>query len=51
MNRVEQSDRVELSHRAEKPAPGWACIALGLGYVVLLGLCLVAVRILAANVW
>jgi hypothetical protein len=40
-------DRIEKSRSEEKPAPGWACIALGLGYVVLLGLCLIAVRLLA----
>jgi hypothetical protein len=42
-------DRVEQLHPEKKPAPGWACIALGLGYIVLLGLCLIAVRLLAVK--
>lgn len=40
-------DRIDKLRPDEKPAPGWACLALGVGYVVLLGLCLIAVRLIA----
>jgi hypothetical protein len=30
-----------------KPAPGWACVALCVGFVVVVGLGLVGVRLLA----
>ena len=42
-------DRVEQSLTEKKPAPGWACLAFALGYILLLGLCLIAVRLLAVK--
>jgi len=37
----------EQAHLDEKPASGWACVALGVGFVAFLGVLIVAVRFLA----
>jgi hypothetical protein len=34
-----------LEHQEHKPLPGWACIGLGVGFVALLVLGMVAVRL------
>jgi hypothetical protein len=38
---------VEQHPHEDKPAPGWACIGLGVGFIVVLVLSLVLVRALA----
>jgi hypothetical protein len=37
---------VETSHEEEKPAPGWACVALAVGFVAFLAAGLAAVLII-----
>jgi hypothetical protein len=37
----------EIPQEEPQPAGGWACVALGVGFVVFIGLALVGVRLLA----
>jgi hypothetical protein len=39
--------RLDVHFEDEKPLAGWVCAGLGVGFVVLLGALLVAVRLLA----
>jgi hypothetical protein len=37
---------VENTHDEEKPASGWACVGLAVGFIALLGGCLAAVLLI-----